>query len=183
MNKYLRAVICVPLAEIKYAILKIGHRDRFSGKSPAIVSPMTEITVERGSSLYIGRKLKMHNGAKIRVRKRAEVKIGNNFGMSNGCVVTAYENIQIGNEVMLGPNVLIYDQDHDYNFEGGVKAMHFKTSPIVIGNNVWIAANSIILRGSNIGDNAVIAAGSIVKGTVPANTLYLQKKSKELIEI
>lgn len=65
----------------------------------------------------------------------------------------------------------------------GVKAMHFKTSPIVIGNNVWIAANSIILRGSNIGDNAVIAAGSIVKGTVPANTLYLQKKSKELIEI
>ena len=183
MNKYIKAAICVPLAEIKYAILKIGHMNKFSGKFPAIVSPMTEITVERRASLHIGRKLKMHNGAKIRVRKNAEVKIGNNFRMNNGCIVTAYENIQIGNDVMLGPNVLIYDQDHDYNFEAGVKAMRFKTSPIVIGNNVWIAANSIILRGSNIGDNAVIAAGSIVKGTVSANTLYLQKKSKQLIEI
>ena len=184
MNKYLRGIVGVPLAEVKYIILKIFHIRKFSGKFPAILSPLTEITVEKNSSLHIGRKLKMHNGAKIRVRKNAEVKIGDNFGMSNGCVVTSYEKIQIGNDVMLGPNVLIYDQDHDYSLEvGGVKAMKFVTTPISIGNNVWIAANSVILRGTTIGDNVVIAAGSIVKGNIPSNTVYIQKRKTELCSI
>lgn len=183
MNKYIRAAFCVPFAEIKYIFLKVTHMNKFSGNFPAVVSPLTEITLEKHASLHIGKKLKMHNGSKIRVRRDAKVKIGNNFAMSNGCVLTSYESIQIGNDVMLGPNVLIYDQDHDYDVEGGVKAMSFKTAPIVIGNNVWIAANSIVLRGSVIGNNVVIAAGSIVKGTVPDNTLYVQKRSKELIDI
>ena len=183
MNKLIRAAFGVPFAEIKYVCLKVLHMNKFSGKFPAIMSPLTEITLEKYASLQIGSKLKMHNGSKIRVRKKANVKIGKNFAMSNGCVLTAYESIQIGNDVMLGPNVLIYDQDHDYDVEGGVKAMSFKTAPITIGNNVWIAANSIVLRGSVIGDNVVVAAGSIVKGTIPDNTLYIQKRSKELIDI
>lgn len=78
----------------------------------------------------------MHNGAKIRVRKGRKLEIGKNFVMSNGCVVTAYEHIEIGDNVMLGANVLIYDQNHDYRAEGGVAAMKFKTAPVVIGNNV-----------------------------------------------
>mgnify|MGYP004530696345 CR=1 len=49
---------------------------------------------------------------------------------------------------------------------------------IQIGNNVQLVANSIILRGSNIRNNVVIVVGSIVKETVPANNLYIQKKSK-----
>ena len=79
--------------------------------------------------------------------------------MSNGCVVTTYDHIKIGDNVMLGPNVLIYDQDHDYQVEGGVAAMKFKTAPITIGNNVWIGANTLILRGTTIGDNSVVGGG------------------------
>ena len=105
----------------------------------------------------------MHNGAKIRVRKGGKLEIGKNFGMSNGCVVTAYDHIKIGDNVMLGPNVLIYDQDHDYRAEGGVAAMRFKTAPVVIGNNVWIGANTLILRGTTIGDNSVIGGGQSSK--------------------
>lgn len=120
---------------------------------------MTEVTVDGKSELRIAKKLKMHNGAKIRVRKGGKLEIGKNFGMSNGCVVTAYDHIKIGDNVMLGPNVLIYDQDHDYRAEGGVAAMRFKTAPVVIGNNVWIGANTLILRGTTIGDNSVIGGG------------------------
>ena len=83
------------------------------------MSPMTEVTIDGKSELRIAKKLKMHNGAKIRVRKGGKLEIGKNFGMSNGCVVTAYDHIKIGDNVMLGPNVLIYDQDHDYQAEGG----------------------------------------------------------------
>lgn len=181
MNKYIKAIFCVSLAGIKYAILKLENRKRFSASFPAMVSPLTEITVEGKSELHIDRKLKMHNGAKIRVRKGGKMQIGKNFGMSNGCVVTAYEHITIGDNVMLGPNVLIYDQDHDYRAEGGVAAMKFKTAPIIIGNNVWIGANTLILRGTTIGDNCVIGGGAVIKGTYPSNSVIIQKRNTEVL--
>ena len=179
MNKYIKAAFCVPLAGIKYAILKLENGKRFNASFPAIMSPLTEVTVEGKSYLCIGRKLKMHNGAKIRVRKGGKLEIGKNFGMSNGCVVTAYDHVKIGDNVMLGPNVLIYDQDHDYRAEGGVAAMKFKTAPVTIGNNVWIGANSVVLRGTVIGNNCVIAAGCIVNSDVPDNTVLVQKRQTE----
>lgn len=92
-----------------------GHY--FQGSLPAITSPLTEITCERKSTLHIGRILKMHNGAKIRVRKGGKLSIGSHFRMSNGCVVTTCDSIPIGNNVMLRSNVLIYDQDYDYDYK------------------------------------------------------------------
>lgn len=180
MNKYIKAIFCVPFAGIKYAILKLENGKRFSAAFPAIASPLTEITVEGKSELRIDRKLKMHNGAKIRVRKGGKLEIGKNFGMSNGCVVTAYDHIKIGDNVMLGPNVLIYDQDHDYRAEGGVAAMRFKTASVVIGNNVWIGANTLILRGTTIGDNSVVGGGTVVKGDFPPNSVIIQKRTTEV---
>ncbi|UKI50226.1 MAG: hypothetical protein L6U99_01840 [Clostridium sp.] len=47
---------------------------------------------------------------------------------------------------------------------------------ILIGNNVWIGANCVILKNVKIGDNAVISAGSIVSKDVPANTILIQKE-------
>ncbi|MEK1351556.1 acyltransferase [Limosilactobacillus fermentum] len=182
MNKYIKAIFCVPFAGIKYAILKLENGKRFSAAFPAIASPLTEITVEGKSELRIDRKLKMHNGAKIRVRKGGKLEIGKNFGMSNGCVVTAYDHIKIGDNVMLGPNVLIYDQDHDYRAEGGVAAMKFKTAPVVIGNNVWIGANTLILRGTTIGDNSVVGGGTVIKGEYPPNSVIVQKRTTEVIK-
>ena len=182
MNKYIKAVFCVPLAGIKYAILKLENGKRFSAVFPAIASPLTEITVEGKSELHVGKKLKMHNGSKIRVRKGGKVEIGKNFGMSNGCVVTAYEHIKIGDNVMLGPNVLIYDQDHDYRAEGGVAAMKFKTAPVVIGNNVWSGANTLILRGTTIGGNSVVGGGTVIKGEYPPNSVIIQKRTTEVIK-
>ncbi len=181
MNKYFKALFCVPLAGIKYMMLKLANGKHFQGIFPAITSPLTEITCERGSTLHIGAILKMHNGAKIRVRKGGKLNIGNNFGMSNGCIVTAYDSVTIGNHVMLGPNVLIYDQDHDFRCKDGVSAMKFKTAPITIGNNVWIGANTLILRGTTIGDNCVVAGGSVIRGNYPSNTVIIQKRTTEVL--
>ena len=59
---------------------------------------------------------------------------------------------------------------------GGKAAKQYKCSPVVIEDNAWIGANSIILRGVHIGKNAVIAAGSVVYQDVPENTVLTQKK-------
>ena len=160
MNKYIKGIFCVPLASLKFLILKVEKGNNFKARFPAILSPLTEISVTGESCLYIGKMLKMHNVAKIRTRNDGKLSIGNNFSMNNGCIITAYDDIEIGENVMLGPNVLIYDHDHDYKAEGGVFSLKYKTSPVTIGNNVWIGANCVILRGTSIGDNCVIGGGA-----------------------
>ena len=53
-----------------------------------------------------------------------------------------------------------------------------KTSPVRIGDNVWLGANVVVLKGVTIGDNAVIAANSVVSKDVPANTLFHEKRER-----
>lgn len=106
------------------------------------------------------------------------LQIGNNVGFNSNCIISSHSRIEIRNNVEVGPNVCIYDQDHDTKCEGGIKAGKFITDPLSIGDNTWIGANVVILRGTNIGRNCIIAAGSIVKGEVPDNSTYIQKREK-----
>lgn len=183
MNKYIRAMICGAIATIKFGIVKVERKSNFKCGFVNTISPRTEITIERGTKVQIGSGFRMRSGAKLRVRNNAEVSIGKNFSMSNNCVITSWEKIEIGKDVQFGPGVLVYDQDHDISVSGGLAAEKYKTKPIKIGNGVWIGANSVILRGTVIGDNCVIAAGSIVKGKVPSNSLFIQKRENEIREL
>ncbi len=180
MNKYVHAAYCVPCGAIKMAWTKLFHIGDFKGPKISMVSPLTEITLDNGGKLEIGEKFKMRDGAKIRVRKGAICKIGRNTSVNCNNMIACRERIIIGNDVQFSPNVQIYDHDHDFRAEGGVKAGKYKTGSIEIGNNVWIGANTIILRGTKIGDNAVIAAGSIVKGEVPTGAVIVQKRVSEI---
>ena len=74
----------------------------------------------------------------------------------------------------MGPNACIYDHDHD--FRAGLDELRFKTAPVVIGKNCWIAAGTVILMGTTIGDNCMIGAGCILKGNIPANSVVTQKR-------
>ena len=182
MNKYVRAAVCVPCGMIKMAWTKLFHFSSFSGPLISLVSPHTEITMDRGSELRIGRNFKMRDGAKIRVRKGATCIIGNNSSVNSNNMIACHERIEIGDNVMLSPNVQIYDHDHDYRSPGGVKDGIFRTSPVKIGDNVWIGANTVILRGTEIGDNCVIGAGSIVNGRIEPNTTFYQRRENVKVQ-
>ena len=181
MNRYVHGICCVTVGIIKTSALKVVRGNKVRCTYINLVSPGTEITVDKGGKLSLGKLFKMRGGSKLRVRKNAIVSIGNNFSMGNWCIITAYERIEIGDDVQFGPGVLVFDQDHDFRTEGGLSKQRFITAPIVVGNNVWVGANSIILRGTTIGDNCVIAAGSVVKGVIPADTVYIQKREKILL--
>lgn len=176
MNKYVRAAVCVPCGMIKMAWAKLFHLKSFSGPFVSLVSPHTEITMDNGAELRIGSNFKMRDGAKIRVRKGAVCKLGKNVSVNSNNVIACHECIEIGDDVQLSPNVQIYDHDHDFRAEGGIKAGKYKTAPVKIGNNVWIGANTVILRGTEIGDNCVIGAGCVVKGKYEDGSLIIQKR-------
>jgi len=180
MNKYVRAVVCVPCGMIKMAWTKLFHFSSFTGPIISLVSPHTEITMENGAELRIGKNYKMRDGAKIRVRKGGTCIIANNCSINSNDMIACHERIEIGDDVQLSPNVQIYDHDHDFRTEGGVKAGKYKTGAVKIGNNVWIGANTVILRGTELGDNCVVGAGSIVKGKYEAGSVIIQKREDEV---
>lgn len=180
MNKFVRGLVVIPFGITKMILIKLFHIKYFRGPVICQISPFTEITLDNGGKLEIGERFKMRDGAKIRVRKGAICKIGKNTSVNCNNIITSRKKIIIGDNVQFSPNVQIYDHDHDFEIEGGIKVGKYKTGSIEIGDNVWIGANAIILRGTKIGDNAVIAAGSIVKGEIPTGAIFIQKKNNEI---
>lgn len=77
----------------------------------------------------------------------------------------------------------MYDHDHDFRVANGKNEGKYKVSPIVIGDNVWIGANSVILRGSKIGNNSVIGAGTIIKTDIENDTIIYTKNEYERKQI
>lgn len=72
---------------------------------------------------------------------------------------------------MIAGNVNIFDSNGHETYSLNRTVGCDKPEPIHIGNNVWIGMNVIILKGSVIGDNCVVAAGSVVKGVFPDNAI------------
>jgi acetyltransferase-like isoleucine patch superfamily enzyme len=180
VNKYLRALIVYPTGAVKTGLLKLLHGADFSAPALSQISPRTEITVDRGAKLSIGQGFKMRPGAVLRVRRGAVCRIGKNVSMNLNNMLACQQSVTIGDDVLLSPNVQIYDHDHDYRAAGGAAAMQYVCSPVVIGSNVWIGANTVILRGTVIGDNCVVGAGCVLRGEIPAGSVVTQGRQTEL---
>ena len=175
MNKYARGLVVVPFGAIKMMWTKLYHINSFSGPIICQISPFTEITIDRGN-LSIGKRFKMRDGAKIRVRKGAVCEIGDNSSVSSNNIIACREKIKIGNNVQLSPNVQIYDHDHDFRVKSGISEGMYKTAPVEIGNNVWIGANTIILRGTKIGIIALLVQEVLLKEMFFRIVFFYKKK-------
>ena len=180
MNRYFRGVIDGTIGIIKSNINNVLHMKKVNISFPCFTSISSELTIEKGAVVSIGKRFRMRSSSRIRVRNGAHLFIGNNISLNHGCFIVCRDSITIGNDTQFGPNVLIYDHDHDFRATGGLNAKQFKSSPIKIGNNVWIGADTVILRGTEIGDNSVVGAGSVLKGIFPADSVIVQKRTTKI---
>ncbi|WP_443747555.1 sugar O-acetyltransferase [Asticcacaulis solisilvae] len=109
------------------------------------------------------------------------IRLGRRVFINQNCTMYDLGGIDIGDDVMIGPNVSLITSGHPVapsKRRDGVTA-----SPIVIGKNVWIAANVTIIGGVTIGDNSVVAAGSVVTRDVPPDTLAAGNPARVLRSI
>lgn len=151
---------------IKSSIFFIQSRSRmdiFSNKCKIIIKPF--VFIRRNTTIRID-----HSG---------ELVIGDKVFINDNCSINCIDKIHIGEYTKIGPGVSINDNDHNFRKTRDGRML---TGEVIIGKNVWIGANSVILRNTVIGDNVVIAAGSIVKGEVPANTVFVNKRERNLIQ-
>ena len=101
----------------------------------------------------------------------AKISIGERTTVGFNAFIYASSKISIGSDCMIAPFVYLVDSDHGTKLGINMNLQKNVSKPITIGNDVWIGANAIILSGVNIGDGAVIAAGSVVSGNVDANSI------------
>jgi acetyltransferase-like isoleucine patch superfamily enzyme len=129
------------------------------------------------AKINIGKFVFIRKNASIRIDYEGVLNIGNNVFINDNCNINCVNRITIGKNTKIAPNVCINDHDHNYKKN---TADHLVRGEVTIGDNVWIGSNVVILRDTHIGDNVVVAAGSVVKGTIPPNTLFLNKRETEL---
>ena len=96
------------------------------------------------------------------------ITVGKNVFINSGCCFQDQGGIEIGDNVLIGQQVVIATLNHDLLPE---KRANMLPAPVKIGNGVWIGAHATILSGVTIGDGAVVAAGAVVTKDVPENTV------------
>lgn len=138
------------------------------------ISYKSQIRISEKGSFIADKNLTLRSGVKIRVNKGL-LKIGKNCNFNYNCLINCRDGIEIGDNTIFGQNIMIYDHDHVID-ETGAKRNEYTTAPIKIGKNVWIGSGVIILKGVTVGDNSVIAAGTLVRKDVPNNSVVYNKK-------
>jgi acetyltransferase-like isoleucine patch superfamily enzyme len=98
--------------------------------------------------------------------------IGNNVGIAQNCFIQVRGIVDIGNDVLFGPNVSIFSENHVYEkIDLPISKQGVSRKGVVIEDGVWIGSRSVILDGVVVGRNSIIAAGSIVTKDVMPYTI------------
>lgn len=155
-------------AEVKLTkTSKINIEEKFCFNEKWVKNdPFPSILVMGENSNLIVNNFRIYSGSKVFIDPGASLVLGSGY-INMNLTLSCFEKIEIGNNVAISENFCIRDSDnHDI-----ISSTHKKTQPIKIGNNVWIGMNVTILKGVNIGDGCIIAAGSVVNKDIPARCL------------
>lgn len=98
------------------------------------------------------------------------ITIGDNFYANYNVQLLDPNRIEIGDNVLIAPNVIVPTAGHSLSADLRRQGLEF-AKPIKIGNGVWLGAGAIVLPGVTIGDNAVIGAGAVVTRDIPPDCL------------
>jgi acetyltransferase-like isoleucine patch superfamily enzyme len=146
----------------------IRHHVRFNGRSERSESIKLGIGVSIRDSTYMD----AYGGY---------ISLGNYVAIGHRCVIGGHGGLVVGDYTMIGGFTYIIPSDHvfddaslPYQLQGE------RRRGISIGRNVWIGASCLILDGTTIGDDAVVGGGSVVKGRVPARTMYAGVPAREI---
>ncbi len=170
------------LSYLIYKKIQYGNRINFKAFKN-LLSPSTRILINGKSEIKFDGKICTERNIDLKAENGGKIHIGKNVFINSNSIITSLNSISIGANTLIGPSVLIFDHDHDFekDFQYGIKnGRHFISKPIHIENNVWIGANSVILKGVTIGEGAVIAAGSIVTKDVEPYSLYAGNTAKKI---
>lgn len=179
MINLIRLIIFVPtilLNRIVFLVNKVKH-NKLTLNGSVLIKNKGSITIGTNTKINSSKFKNVIGGdtrTSIVVHKDAKLKIGKEVKISNSAIQCA-NSISIGDYVMIGGSCKIWDTDFhstDPIIRKNTPNDGANTAPIVISNNVFIGGFSIILKGVSIGENSIVAAGSVVSKDIPPNEIW-----------
>ena len=140
----------------------------------------TEIIITDNGVINIGKNVLFKRNVSL-ATIGGTLDIGKDVFFNRNCLVMCRKEITIGDKVLIGPGVTIYDHDHIFSNEGILEG--YKEGPVIIDNDCWIGANVTILRNTHIGEGCVIGAGAVVKGDIPPHSLVKCDRTLSIVPI
>lgn len=183
IKKSVVALCRVLATNLRFACGKVVHRGNFKYSPVTCLALSDEVAISGEGSVDFGKGLRTRGRCRFNVQGKGKLCFGNNVFINSGCQFNCRDEVRIGDGVEFGPNVLVYDHDHDIRATEGLKGGAFVTGEVIIGTNCWIGAGSIILRGTVIGEGTTVAAGCILKGEYPASSIIVQKRATDIVSI
>jgi len=142
-----------------YGQLNLGCQWKYGRYYPS------QLILQDHAKLKVSGSFSVHTKCDVWVNKNAVLTLGSGF-INSGANIFCFQDIQIGQDVAIAENVTIRDSDNHV-----ILGNSQKMAPIKIGDHVWIGMNVTILKGVTIGNNAIVAAGSVVVDDVPSNAM------------
>lgn len=142
--------------QFNFGATTLGNFSDKSIETIFIAERDTQITIENAT---LGR------GARVKCTQGAQFKMGSGSYIADGGFVSVASSLSIGKNCAISWEVQIIDND-GHRLDGNTP-----TQPIVIGDHVWIGSRAMILKGTELGDGCVVAAGAVVSGKFPSRSL------------
>jgi len=177
----------------KDSVVEMGRRVRFArgcevkaGKS-ASVRFGDDVKLRSGCILQVAKGARLELSESVEVRNYAIIECGGRVSVGKRSVIGAYNwlqgsgEIEIGEDVIIGPGVRIISTTHDFSNPD----MVFGAQPLInksvrIGSNVWIGANAVILAGVSIGNDVVVGAAALVTRDLEGGAVYVGTPARHL---
>ena len=151
--------------------IQYGHKIKvgsgFNLMEYSILNALSYSGVEIGNNFTLGKYAIIECTGVLR-NVGNSLKIGNNVGVNHYCFIGVRGDITIGDNVIFGPRVNIFSENHIFDkLDIPIKIQGVTKKNTIIGNDVWVGANVSIMPGVKIGNGCVIAAGSVVTKDIP----------------
>jgi acetyltransferase-like isoleucine patch superfamily enzyme len=183
MCQLIRGMLCRPFLKSSSGMLflgtrvKISHAYQLSTGRNTILEDNVYINALSINGIVLGNNVSIARDSillctGVIAQKGTGIEIGDGTGINARAYLSGQGGIKIGNEVIFGPDVKIFSENHKYaDPNQTIKAQGVTRKGVIIGNNCWIGAGVTILDGVTVGNGCVIAAGSVVSRSIPENSV------------
>lgn len=144
-------------------LLKIKFNKRIKNSGFVVIQKNVQLIVEDGGVLIFDKNVTVKENSIIYVKKNAKITFGQDSSTGHHTEISANNYIEIGNDVIMGAYTYITDSNHGYKDKNiPIRKEDMEIGSVKIGSNVWLGRGVMVLKDSVIGDNSIVAAGSVV---------------------
>ena len=165
---------------LHFWILSIFNSKRISYKGlKHFAGKNVRLRISDNGRIFIGNSIYLSDRSVLGSHLNGQLIIGNNNFFNTNTSVICLDSISIGNDNLFAQNVVIVDHNHSYEkITIPICKQGYNTKRVSIGSNCWICANTVICPGTCIGDNIIISANSVVKGSLLEPGIYAGSPAK-----